>query len=76
MQINITEGKEKEETTVRLAVPRSKLDRNFNVMDFIRKKERGSETPIPFVIREGSLDDLISDEMSQLSVDMCDRAEV
>jgi hypothetical protein len=51
-------------------------------MDFIRKKE-GSGAPIPFVIREssppGSLDDLISDdidEMSQLSVDIIDRAEV
>jgi len=80
MQVNVAEGQEKDETTVRLGIPR-KLDRNLNVMDFMRKKELG-HVPIPFVIREqtsspGSADDLlISDDMSQLSVDMLDRAEV
>ena len=79
MQVNVAEGSEKEETTVRLGIPR-KLERSLNVVDFMRKME-SSNAPIPFVIREtsppGSIDDLaISDDMSQLSIDMQDRAEV
>lgn len=80
MQINLSEGNDKDETTVRLGIPR-KLNRQLNVMDFMRKKEGSSNgAPIPFVIREssppGSLDDLISEDMSQLSIDITDRAEV
>lgn len=82
MQINVAEGHEKEETTVRLGVPR-KFNQSLDVMDFMRKKERGKDTPIPFVIREpmslpgsSGSNDLISDDLSQLSIDMQDRAEV
>jgi 6-pyruvoyltetrahydropterin/6-carboxytetrahydropterin synthase len=78
MQVNVSEGQEKDETTVRLGIPR-KMNRHLNVMDFMRKNE-GNGAPIPFVIREssppGSLDDLISEDMSQLSIDITDRAEV
>lgn len=78
MQVNVAEGSEKEETSVRLGIPR-KLERKLNVTDFMRKME-SSNAPIPFVIREtsppGSTEDLISDDMSQLSIDMQDRAEV
>ena len=78
MQINVAKGGEKDETTVRLGIP-SKLSQSINVTDFMRKTEGGTRH-IPFVIREssppGSLDDLISEDMSQLSIDLHDRAEV